>query len=122
VHIAFAVERGTPRCPAGSPTGAVIMSVRIPPGSPPAPQVVWCSALAAPITAPITTTTDGRANSIIWYMNGSRLLGVDGDTGQMVYQSPMTDTCTVRQWTSPIAVKGRIVVGGDGHLCSWSPP
>jgi len=27
----------------------------------------------------------------------------------------------VRQWTSPIAVKGRIVVGGDGHLCSWSP-
>jgi len=26
----------------------------------------------------------------------------------------------VRQWTSPIAVKGRIVVGADGHLCSWS--
>jgi len=30
----------------------------------------------------------------------------------------------VRQWTSPIAVKGRIVTSADGHLCSWSvhPP
>jgi hypothetical protein len=27
----------------------------------------------------------------------------------------------IRQWTTPIAVNGHIVVGGDGHLCSWSP-
>jgi len=128
VHIAFAIEAGRaatptmPRCPAGSPAAPVVMSVRIPSGSPPVPEVAWCSALVSPITGPITTTTDGTANPIIWYMSGSRLVGVDGDTGQMVYQSPTNDTCTVRQWTSPIAVKGRIVVGGDGHLCSWSPP
>jgi outer membrane protein assembly factor BamB len=127
VHIAFAIEAGRngatmPRCPAGSPAAPVIMSVQIPAGTPPVPQVAWCASLGAPITGPITTTTDGTANPIIWYMSGSRLVGVDGDTGQMVYQSPTTDTCTVRQWTSPIAVKGRIVVGGDGHLCSWSPP
>jgi len=31
-------------------------------------------------------------------------------------------TCAgIRQWTTPIAVKGHIVFGGDGHLCSWSP-
>jgi hypothetical protein len=27
----------------------------------------------------------------------------------------------VRKWTSPIAVRGRIVVAADGKLCSWSP-
>ena len=33
-----------------------------------------------------------------------------------------TDACTgVHKWTAPIAVKGRIVVAGDNHLCSWSP-
>ena len=54
-------------------------------------------------------------------MNSGKLTGVDGDTGAR-RSSAGTDTCTgVRQWTSPIAVKGRIVVGGDGHLCSWSP-
>jgi len=25
----------------------------------------------------------------------------------------------VQRWTSPIAVKGRIVVGANGTLCSW---
>jgi hypothetical protein len=32
------------------------------------------------------------------------------------------DACTgVHKWTTPIAVKGRVVVAGDNHLCSWSP-
>src|SRR5262249_46753928 len=56
VHVAFTVEAGTPRCPAGSPGLPVIMSVLIPPGSPPVPQVSWCSSLARPLTAPINTT------------------------------------------------------------------
>ena len=47
------------------------------------------------------------------------LYGVDGESGKVVY---MGGNCTgIRQWTTPIAVKGHIVVGGDGHLCSWSP-
>jgi hypothetical protein len=121
VHVAFTIERGTPNCPAGSPPVPVIMSVLIPPGTPPVPRVVWCSALTGTITAPSTTTTDGSDNAIVWYMNNSRLTGVDGDTGQVLFNGPATDTCAVTKWTSPIAVKGRIVVGGDGHLCSWSP-
>jgi hypothetical protein len=28
----------------------------------------------------------------------------------------------VHKWTAPIAVKGRLVVAGDGHLCAWSLP
>jgi len=53
-------------------------------------------------------------------MNGTNLNAVDGETGAAIFAS--TETCSgIRQWTSPIAVKGRIVVGGDGHLCAWSP-
>ena len=54
------------------------------------------------------------------FVSGGKLMGLDGDTGAVIYSG--TDTCQgVRQWTSAIAVKGRIVVGGDGKLCSWSP-
>jgi hypothetical protein len=123
VHVAFAVESGA-LCPAPSPTGMVVMSVLIPPGSPPAPRVQWCASLGGVVTSPITTTTDGRSDAIVWYMNNATLNGVDGDTGQTIYSG--ADTCVVRKWTSPIAVKGRIVVAGDnvvglGHMCSWSP-
>ena len=32
-------------------------------------------------------------------------------------------TCaSVQRWTSPIALNNKIVVGGNGHLCSWSLP
>jgi hypothetical protein len=119
VHVTFSTDAGA-MCPPGGPTGRVIMSVLIPPGAPPVPRVVWCAALTGSVTSPIATTIDGRSDAMVWYMSGNRLVGVDGDTGAVVVQS--ADTCTaIRQWTSPIAVKGHIIAGGDGHLCSWSP-
>jgi hypothetical protein len=75
------------------------------------------------VRGPIATTSDGQANAMVWFMNGDKLNGVDGDTGAVVYNggSGTTGNCTnVRQWTSPIAANNRIIVGGDGHLCSWS--
>jgi hypothetical protein len=102
------------------------MSVAIPPGNPPQPHVVWCVPLGGgtgPV-APVSTTSDGKNDAIVWFMNGAVLNGVDGDTGATIFAGG-TGTCAgVRQWTSPIAVKGRIVTGADGHLCSWSvrPP
>lgn len=119
VHVVFSTDSGA-LCPAGGPSGKVIMSVLLAAGAPPMPQVEWCATLAGPVTAPIATTSDGKNDAIVWYMNDGHLTGVDGDTGQVVYAG--TDTCAgVRQFTSPIAVKGRIVVGADGRLCSWSP-
>ncbi len=119
VHVAFSTDSGA-ICPSGMPSGKVVMSVLIPAGAPPMPQVEWCATLAGAVTAPIATTTDGKNEAVVWFMSNGRLTGVDGDTGAVLFTS--SDTCTaVRQWTSPIAVKGRIVVGGDGHLCSWSP-
>ena len=50
-----------------------------------------------------------------------QLRGVDGDTGAVIYSA--TNSCAgVAKWTSPIAVKGRIVVAGNGRLCAWGIP
>jgi hypothetical protein len=118
VHVALSTDAGA-ACPSGGGGGPMVLSVLIPPGAPPAPRVLWCAPLAG-VTAPIATTTDGTNNAIVWFISNGHLTGVDGDTGAAVYTG--TDSCAgVRQWTSPIAVKGRIVTGADGHLCSWSP-
>jgi hypothetical protein len=53
-------------------------------------------------------------------MSNGKLIGADGDTGETVFNGG-TGTCDgVRRWTSPIAANGRVVVGADGRLCSWS--
>jgi hypothetical protein len=81
--------------------------------------VAWCASIGSH-TQPIATTSDGKNDAIVWFMNGQNLVGVDGDTGTNV--ATATGVCAaVRQWTSPIAVKGRIIVGADNRLCSWSP-
>jgi hypothetical protein len=122
MHIVFTTDSNA-SCPAGGPTGKVVMSVLIPPGSPPVPKAAWCVAtgnasLGFP-ASPMVTTTDGQSNAIVWIINGSKLMGLDGDTGATIYNG--TDSCSgVHKWTAPIAVKGRIVVAGDTHLCSWS--
>jgi hypothetical protein len=116
LYVTFGTNTGA-ACPGGGSEN--IMSVLIAPGSPPKPSVAWCAPLAGKVTGPISTTTDGTSDVVVWYMNNGKLNGVDGDTGAAIFTS--TNTCSgVEQWTSPIAVNGRIVVGGDGHLCSWS--
>jgi hypothetical protein len=106
-----------PMCPTG--TGS-ILSILVKPGSPPTAANAFC-APGGTSTAPITTSTDGMTDTVIWYMSNSKLIGSDGDTGAMIFGGGTGTCANVRRWTSPIAVNGRIVVGGDGHLCSWSP-
>jgi hypothetical protein len=94
-----------------------IVSVLVSPGSPPSVKSAWCT--GGGDASPIATSPDGKTDTIVWMATGNGIKGVDGDTGAQVYSSG--GTCGVRQWTSPIAVKGRIIIGGDNHLCSWSP-
>ena len=55
--------------------------------------------------------------ALLGLANATQLFGVDGETGMTLYSG---GNCTnVHQWSAPIAVNGRIVAGGDGHLCAW---
>jgi hypothetical protein len=119
-YVAFTADSG-PACP--SPvTGKAIVAVRISPGAPPTADVAWCApGPSGASTAPIATTSDGKSDPIVWYISGSQLKGVDGDTGDSVFGGE--GTCSdVNRWTSPIAVNNRIVTGANGKLCSWKAP
>jgi hypothetical protein len=111
VHVAM--NASNVNCPAGMNGGLVSVLV----SSQKSASVAWCA--AAGNSSPMATSTDGKNETIVWiYNNGIK--GYDGDTGASVV-SPMGNCGNVRTWTTPIAVKGRVVVGGDGKLCSWSP-
>jgi hypothetical protein len=119
-YVMFGMDSGG-KCPAGGASGAVVMSVLIAPGSPPKPSVAWCAAHAGAVPGPIATTTDGTADPIVWFMSGTSLVGVDGDTGKSIYTGSGMNACSnVEQWTALIAAKGRIVSPSNGTLCSWS--
>ena len=118
-HYVFSTDSGAV-CPGGG-GGKSIVSVLLKAGTDGKPTATseWCAPLTGAVTAPISTTTDGTANATVWYVDSGKLTAVDGDDGMKLFTS--TDSCAgVRQWTSPIATKGRVVVGGDGKLCSWS--
>jgi hypothetical protein len=118
LYFVFSTTSGANMCPNGV-SGRAVVALRIAPGNPPTPSVVWCAAMASTTTGPIATTTDGTSNAIVWFTSGGVLKGVDGDTGAEIVSNG--NCSSIERWTSPIAVKGRIVAGGDGHLCSWSP-
>jgi outer membrane protein assembly factor BamB len=100
----------------GAPCNGVV-SVKISAASPPQGTIAWCK--GGSNTSPIATSPDGKNDVVVWYVNGGKLNGLDGETGDPVLTA--NGNCGgIQMWTSPIAVKGRIVAGGDGHLCSWS--
>ena len=118
-YVAFTVE-SAPDCP-NNLTGRAVMGVKITGGSPPTANVAWCAPGPNPPSAPISTTTDGKTDPIVWFVNNGQLKGVDGDSGESVFDGGTGSCSGVQRWTSPIAVKGRIVVGANGKLCSWKP-
>jgi hypothetical protein len=112
------------------------MGFALAPSLPLQPSVAWCATYslvpkgsdegaqwggpAAP--GLISTTTDGSSDALVWYMDGgNQLVALDGSTGTTVFRDAAASCGAVRKWTSPIAVKGRIVAAADGKLCSWSP-
>jgi hypothetical protein len=146
IHFALTIDRGPYMgCPAGTPAAqglAVLMGFTVAAGSPAKVTQTWCTNVGGPAMAdantiknrsasPLVTTTDGMSQPIVWVGGSmsqtvastpaSMLFGVDGETGKVLYQSANGACPGIRQWTTPIAVKGHIVLGGDGHLCSWSP-
>jgi hypothetical protein len=118
LHIAL-MSTGSVECPTAGATAPMMVSLAVATGAPPTFSIAWC--VSASTTSPIATTTDGKSDAIVWFVAGDKLTGIDGDSGQVLFQESTGSCPNVRQWTSPIAVKGRIVAGADGRLCSWSP-
>ncbi len=136
IYYAIAAESAWANCPNGTANGSVLMGFAVSPSLPIKPTVTWCTtySLVPKGTdevsfwggpgAPglISTTSDGSSDALVWYMDGgNQLVAVDGGTGATVFRDAASSCGSVRKWTSPIAVKGRIVVAADGKLCSWSP-
>jgi hypothetical protein len=116
-HVTFSTDSAAAGCPTTG-SGARIVSVLLT-GNPLTGKVDWCAPQSGQVTAPVSTTTDGTNDAVVWYVSANKLTAVDGDSGANLFTS--SNDCTgVRRWTSPIAVKGRIVVGADAQLCSWS--
>src|SRR5947207_13698136 len=72
-------------CPMNQTTGNLI-ALRIGAAGPPTITTTWCQATGGNVSSPISTTTDGRANAIVWTLgtdNMRQLRGFDGETGAM---------------------------------------
>jgi hypothetical protein len=111
----YVVFRGAGQgCPAGA---GDLTAVRLVPGAPPTAQVAWC-ADAGGRGSPMVTTTDGRAEALVWVVGAEgdgKLRAYDGDTGAPVFTGgPVPDK--VRRFQSPIPSDGRIYVAADGGV------
>ncbi|MGH7440031.1 MAG: hypothetical protein ACRENE_30440 [Polyangiaceae bacterium] len=126
LHATINVGGGGASCPTATTKQEVIVSTLIQPNQSPIAKVVWCNQVNAGgghlNFPPISTTTDGMsADALVWFIEGSQLAVVDGDTGARLYTTTGAACANVPSMSYPIAVKNRIVVAARGHLCSWSP-
>ncbi len=117
-YVAFHIEGGTgAACPAGQKGNLVVMKIT---QSPMAAKTIWCS-MQTDLASPMVTTTDGSSNPIVWNADAA-LYGWNGDTGAVIVSGANTKMSTaVQKWNTPIAAKGRIVVGVNGQLYVFTP-
>jgi hypothetical protein len=125
LHATINVGQGPANCPAGTKTSTeMVISMLLQPGKMPIATEAWCAPNAGgghTNYPPISTTSDGvSADALVWFINGSQLTAVDGDTGNVVVTTTGAACDSVPSMSFPIAVKNRIVVAALGHLCSWS--
>ncbi|HSZ83660.1 MAG TPA: hypothetical protein VLA14_15350, partial [Polyangia bacterium] len=120
VHLALEA-RVDANCP-GAPGGDQLVSVKVDmTTTPPTPAVAWCVGVngGEDRHSPISTTTDGVANAIVWFVQNSGLSAFDGEKGgNAIFTGPGCGN--VEKQTAPIAADGHVVIGADGKLCSYS--
>jgi hypothetical protein len=115
VFVAFAGMGA--HCPSTAP-GSGITALKIQSGSPPTMTTGWCGALRG-LGSPIVTTTDGRANPIVWTVGAegdNRLHGFRGDTGEPLVTAPLAALTGLRHFQTLIATPDRLYVGADGSI------
>jgi outer membrane protein assembly factor BamB len=101
-----------------------LIAMLMQPTSPPSFSVAWC-AHSKGAGSPISTTTDGSANAIVWIFGAQlsqQLFGFDGDTGEVVFAGGGQDDVANGVWrfASPIVAKGRFFVAGEGQVYAFA--
>jgi hypothetical protein len=121
-YVVFHSDGTGASCPNGQ--GGDLTAVIITATKPPKFTTAWC-ANSGGAGAPIVTTTDAAgSNAIVWIAGAegtNHLSGLDGDTGESVFSSN-THMDNVIHFTSPIDVKGKIVVGSTDKVYVFGAP
>jgi len=105
-------------CPQGGAGGPIVLNIKA--GTPPTMTTAWCGTLSGGRGAPMVTTTDGRANPIVWIVGAggdNRLHAFKGDTGEALFTSD--PVAGVRSFQSVIATQDRLYVGADGRVFAF---
>jgi hypothetical protein len=119
VYVAFEGPGAHCPGPARQESGGVAV-LRLRAGTPPAMDTAWCGALSG-AGAAMVTTTDGRANPIVWILGAEgdeRLHGFRGDTGEVLFTSP--PLAGLRHFQTLIATDNRLFVGADDRLYAFA--
>jgi hypothetical protein len=118
-YVAMHLENGSgSHCPSGQGGGnLLVMKIT---QSPVAATTAWCSTQGG-LGSPMVTTTDGKANPIVWAASNA-LYGWNGDTGAVIVDGTKTGMSQgIQGWNTPIDAKGRIAVGVQGQLYVFTP-
>ena len=108
-------------CPATARGDLTVL--RIAAGSPPNVSVAWCAEERGR-GSPMITTTDGRANPIVWAVGAegdNRLHGFRGDTGAVIFSGGGNAEAMgqVRRFQTLIAGGGRLYVAADRRIYAF---
>jgi PQQ-like domain len=100
-----------------------LVVLKISAGARPSVPTAWCGSVRG-TGAPIVTTTDGRANPIVWIVGAegdNRLHGFKGDTGEPLTDAGANLTMSgVHHFEGLIAAGGRLYVGADGRIFAFA--
>jgi len=86
--------------------------------------MAWCANNGGQGSPIITTTDASGSEAIVWTAGAAgtnKLHAWDAVTGAVVFGGGSDAFAAVRQFTSPIAVKGRIVIAGDNKVYAFKP-
>jgi outer membrane protein assembly factor BamB len=116
--VAFRSVQQVMGCGTGS---GYIGGLKVEAASPPSMKVAWCGG-ANGQGSPIVTSTDGKTDSVVWYLAGGKIIGLNGETGMPVYDGggAMDGTGATAKWQTPIVAKGRMFVGTNSGVVAYT--
>jgi hypothetical protein len=107
------------QCPS-SQRGSGLVALKVRAGSSPSMNTAWCTTLRG-AGSTMSTTTDGRANPIVWVLGAEgdeKLHAYRGDTGEALFTGPALSG--LRHMQTLIATEDRLYVAADGAVYAFS--